>query len=254
MKKVLMSVFLLASFICAGISSFAQQRFADLHAGFSALNDTVVIANGSFEPLIPVIFNLGPDTVQVTDTLFIFGNVIGAPESAPQAYSPILMPPSSFATAIHLPGNDYLVNNITSGTDSTFEICFGVYTRNIFDPLSNPPVIDTITGNNKKCVQVTYKGKPLGIAGQEDKLSENLLKLSPNPALNQVDILVTAVAGHMTARIIDYYGRTVGAYESGKVHAGTQKIHFDISGLSPGIYFVEVRNAANRMIRKLVKQ
>lgn len=249
MKKINI-LFALLSLVTASLPLAAQQRYADIKAGFYDFADTIVVGNGNALELLPSITNLGADTVMASDTIFVFGNAIGVPESNPMPLplSGGIIP--SYISLITFQGYEYLTNNRLASSDSTFELCFGAYPRNGFDPQASIPLKDTLLGNNKKCIQVTFKGKTVGIEDQGQNIPTQV-KIYPNPAYDRVSIEWTAIAGNTTIRLLDLGGRPLKTTHLGKANTGKQKTSLELTGLAPGLYIIEIQNGHRKLNQKL---
>jgi hypothetical protein len=77
------------------------------------------------------------------------------------------------------------------------------------------------------------------------------ITIAPNPAFNNVEITIRDFSTNSPFfyRLSDFTGRVL---SYGKIPFAKQQIN--ISGLNPGIYFIEVYNDSGRIIRKLIKE
>jgi len=89
-------------------------------------------------------------------------------------------------------------------------------------------------------------GATLGITKAE---SEGTISLFPNPAQDEISILVPAKYRDYRIELLDIAGRVVLEKEKGS--AGTVQ-HMDVSALNNGIYLLKVSDKQNSEVRKLI--
>lgn len=103
--------------------------------------------------------------------------------------------------------------------------------------VSSPDRIDTLTF-------ITTVQDPLGVS---ENMLENTFTVSPNPAVNHLDISLNTSAANVYT-IIDVYGKEMCSFESIK------DSRVDISQLPAGIYFLQIQSMKKRFIHKFIKQ
>ncbi len=81
----------------------------------------------------------------------------------------------------------------------------------------------------------------------DQQLSELELKVWPNPFRNQLDLLVSTSYHEAAVRIWDAAGRLL------LQDRFTRSRQLDLSVLSPGLYFMEIRSAEQVLVRRIVK-
>ncbi len=84
--------------------------------------------------------------------------------------------------------------------------------------------------------------------------NRNIVKLYPNPATKEVNLLVTVTKKEQAQlKIIDNYGRVVKQQDT-NLSIGSTTLSMDISGLSKGMYYVEIKGETVNERKSFVKQ
>jgi hypothetical protein len=87
-----------------------------------------------------------------------------------------------------------------------------------------------------------------GVLDKEEKDINNFVSLSPNPATDYIEISIPVGEGGV--RIFDLLGMEITTPNlTPTLSEGEGVVRLDVSGLSPGVYFVRVGNS----VRKFVK-
>ncbi|PWT97103.1 MAG: hypothetical protein C5B52_14460 [Bacteroidetes bacterium] len=80
-------------------------------------------------------------------------------------------------------------------------------------------------------------------------------RIAPNPFVNQFEVSLTLNnADEVRIRIMDHSGRIVHLEEQRASKGSNHIVVNSLSGLSAGIYFVEISSSNDRLIQKIVKQ
>ncbi len=84
--------------------------------------------------------------------------------------------------------------------------------------------------------------------------SDNKITLFPNPIKSSSTLQwKSSESGHTTIDILDVYGKTVKELVNDKRYHGEQFIHFDISDLPMGIYFIQMKIDNNITTKRILK-
>ena len=204
--------------------------------------DSAVIENGDSQPIQMQLVNNGPDTFQVSDTMYIFGNLFDQGANVMLKGTPSqAIPPGVDAVIQFSAPFGLLLNERAEASDTTMELCVSLVTGNLLTAPIATEVWDTLPENNTSCVIVTFKGSTAtGIAAGSNV--SPLLALYPNPADDLVSFDITLKAKeHVQATVRDMTGRTVALQDYGNKSAGRTSLNMNVSGLRPGIYLVQVR-------------
>ncbi|MBR5029427.1 MAG: T9SS type A sorting domain-containing protein, partial [Bacteroidales bacterium] len=90
-----------------------------------------------------------------------------------------------------------------------------------------------------------------GIDTPQDE--ESSLSLYPNPADNEVSVIINSEAGEYSIDIVDMKGRIVKT-QVANVTDNTTTVVLDISTLARGTYFAKISNGETKAVRKLIAQ
>jgi hypothetical protein len=232
--------------ICAGVAAAqAQQASCDMAVTLvSPAAGAVINAYASYNITV-TIKNNGPDALSTGDTLYYNTPSMFALATAPYVLTQNIPPGNSATVTLTTSVN---VNENTE--DVTADYCVKVISK----PTNDGPFIDPSLTNNTSCNSVTFK--PVGPTSvNELTQGRNSLKLYPNPANGTEIRLATGnnIAGAATVMIRDIAGREL-SRQAVQVAAHTESLQLDISGLVPGLYFVEVRQDKGRFSGRFVKQ
>lgn len=114
---------------------------------------------------------------------------------------------------------------------------------------------DPDTTNNTNCVSLNVQNVgigngPVATAAQISKT----LSIAPNPANNVISFDFAAISNDkVQARVVDITGRTVLVQEFA-AYTGKNDFKLDISGLTSGVYMVELSQNGQSSKGKLIKQ
>lgn len=114
---------------------------------------------------------------------------------------------------------------------------------------------DADTTNNTTCVSLNVQNvgignSPVATAAQISKT----LSIAPNPANNVISFDFAAISNDkVQARVVDITGRTVLVQEFA-AYTGKNDFKLDISGLTSGVYMVELSQNGQSSKGKLIKQ
>lgn len=124
-------------------------------------------------------------------------------------------------------------------------IYFGTYGRGVFMDMKY--VTDTI---NEVCDSTDYNN--VGIPTVHS-VSPNSLKLYPNPVYNEAHLAINAnVAGNAVLRVYDLNGRQVMNRNLGFVAEGEQLYTIDCTGMSKGMYLINVIIGGHTSTAKMI--
>jgi hypothetical protein len=250
MKKIYVLAALFAAFSTA---SFAQ-RSIDWSIT-ETIKPTELLSNessGTQWPIHIVLKNLGADLAKAGDTL-VYQFVIGDANSNPLVYFP-----SQTQLAIKVLSRDvakddtiHLVQNLN----------FGLYTRNSSNMnflavcylwnrgATDPITTEAVTTNNRITTPIVWWNPYKNGVGIND-LNTSLLKVYPNPALNNVTISwpLTSTGANATITVTDIQGKVVISTEMSSF-TGAETLN--VAELKSGMYMVEVSAGDVKMTEKL---
>ncbi|MEO8762161.1 MAG: T9SS type A sorting domain-containing protein, partial [Bacteroidia bacterium] len=80
------------------------------------------------------------------------------------------------------------------------------------------------------------------------------MQLMPNPASNQLTINVSGLSKDQKSNLVmyDILGSVV--LKDELATKDTQSLTYDITGLSKGVYIVEITNSTQKVVKRLIKQ
>ena len=108
-----------------------------------------------------------------------------------------------------------------------------------------------VKGYTSNCSSV-YLVKTLNLTAAN---SISALSVYPNP-LNEtltVSFAAAAISGKINVRLIDFSGKLIQSEELDG-NARTFETQMNVADLYPGMYLLEIENAGNRVVRKLIKE
>lgn len=124
-------------------------------------------------------------------------------------------------------------------------IYFGTYGRGVFMDMKY--VTDTI---NEICDSTDYNN--VGIPTVHS-VSPNSVKLYPNPVYNEANLLINAnTAGNAVLRVYDLNGRLVMNRNMGFIAEGEQHYTIDCTGMSKGMYLINVIIGGHTSTAKMI--
>jgi hypothetical protein len=108
-----------------------------------------------------------------------------------------------------------------------------------------------VKGYTSNCSSV-YLVKTLNLTAAN---SISALSVYPNPLKETltVSFAATAISGKINVRLIDFSGKLIQAEELDG-NARTFETQLNVADLYPGMYLLEIENAGNRVVRKLIKE
>ncbi len=227
MKKAILLVQLA---VVAGITHVAaQQRVYDLETIIvSPANNATIKLDESFETEF-YFKNLGPDPVLANDTLVIQFND-GTSNAQGYLVGKIL-------NAGDTVGFKFSVTASSTPTPSNpFDYCINGIIYSTFNDL------DYDITNNRECISLNFKEESTGIAELlSEKTPASAVNIYPNPADDMIRLnYKVKEQGNVAMTITDMSGRTVVHTGLGCKNVGDTEISTDVSGLAPGMYFVEI--------------
>lgn len=95
---------------------------------------------------------------------------------------------------------------------------------------------------NEFCVEVV---------GIPERIDAGSLLLLPNPSVGPVTLRLSGISGTARWQLLDAAGRNI---LQGSILAGQQEHHIDLSGITSGIYLMQVVHAGGRLARSIVLQ
>lgn len=215
----------------------AQQKFCDLEITILSPSEGQVIPYGDTANLDYVIKNLGPDTLDLSDTIY---------------FSVDLLPFNSSIAANLSPGDSITSTFLSTWHDTTTNdtLTFCLY---IVQEL-NETFSDTLLVNDTACVQFILEGRATDIKLATNKPTS--LRLFPNPARHKVELeLVGFTPGRGSIIISNVAGKECQRLEvEVKGNTPSQKVDLDISSLPTGIYLLEFRSENTLSVSKMVVQ
>jgi len=108
-----------------------------------------------------------------------------------------------------------------------------------------------VKGYTSNCSSV-YLVKTLNLTAAN---SISALSVYPNPLKETltVSFAATAISGKINVRLIDFSGKLIQSEELDG-NARTFETQMNVADLYPGMYLLEIENAGNRVVRKLIKE
>ena len=250
MKKIYVLVALFAAFSTA---TFAQRNID--WTVTEVIKPTELLSNeqtGTQWPVHIVLKNLGTDDAKVGDTL-VYQLVITDPNNTPiVAYpstSQLLLRPLTRNVAkddtIHLVQNLSFQLFTRNSFNVNFVALVYLWNRGTTDPIK---MESTLTNNRITAPIVWWNPYKNGVGISE--LNTSLLKVYPNPALNNVTVSwpLTSTGANATIAVTDIQGKVVISRE---MNSFTGAETLDITALKSGMYMVEVSAGDVKMTEKL---
>ena len=236
MKKI----YFIAALLLVAATSFGQRR-TNLQLKHIAIPDTMVIKNPNTDA--PTIIrwsmkNLGPDTVAVSDTLFL--RLMPA-QVTWRLWNRNIQVGDSVTFADTL----YFNSGSASGN---FNWCDTLWIKSQANQ-----ILDTVTTNNKICKTVYAKNSTLGVNDIFKAGSVSNLEVYPNPAASTVSFKYDLKGNTGTVVLRDIVGRVVYQQQMEKSH-GERTMEINVMNLTSGIYTVELNGADYKGLGKVVIQ
>lgn len=226
--------------VCGIVATVSAQKVIDLETTLVSPAPGSTITVGQQFPFQVVFKNKGTGAIAATDTLFF------AFSGSSSTY---------YLTGKTKAANDtiYLNTMLTfnSAPNGAFNLCV------VGLELNGTTITDSDTSNNRDCNAITITGGTNGIADLtfSDKAQTQKLNMYPNPATGKVTLDYTAInESEVTAHVFDVAGREVMNQSFGKAYRGKTGYTMDVSALTTGMYYVELRQEGVRSIGKINKQ
>lgn len=250
MKKIYVLVALFAAFSTA---SYAQRNID--WTVTEVLKPTELLSNeqsGTQWPVHIVLKNLGADEAKAGDTL-VYQLVITDPNGSPiVAYpstSQLLLRPLSRNVAkddtIHLVQNLSFQLFTRNSFNVNFVALVYLWNRGATDPITT----ETTLTNNRITAPIVWWNPYKNGVGIND-LNTSMLKVYPNPALNNVTVSwpLTTTGANAVITVTDIQGKVVISTEMSNF-TGAETL--DVASLKAGMYMVEVSAGDVKMTEKL---
>jgi hypothetical protein len=108
-----------------------------------------------------------------------------------------------------------------------------------------------VKGYTSNCSSV-YLVKTLNLTAAN---SISALNVYPNPLKETLTVTfaATSITGKINVRLIDFSGKLIQSEELDG-NARTFETQMNVADLYPGMYLLEIENAGNRVVRKLIKE
>jgi hypothetical protein len=136
---------------------------------------------------------------------------------------------------------------ITASGALTYNWNPGNFNSPVLNVIASGLTVFTVTGTNGHCASSTVITVDIDqCLGLKENLETSSIIIYPNPSSQQINMSFSD-KGHKEIRILDVQGSEVHISEVDDVTAAV-----DISGLSKGIYFVNIQTEDNRICRKLI--
>ena len=100
------------------------------------------------------------------------------------------------------------------------------------------------------------QGKPSKeYAFKEETSVVQFLSLFPNPAANFIHINYTSnsLTNKINVSIYNTIGKTVRNFSLGQHEGGIYQQELNLTGFAPGVYFVQIKDGSQRLVKKFVK-
>jgi hypothetical protein len=185
--------------------------------------------------------NHGPDAIAPTDTIYYISEFSGTLRSVQG------LTIASGATQLWDP-QIYINNTVTA--DETRDYCLRLFPQtNVYNGVNGTDTNwvtvtynDSDTSNNRGCSTVILK-KQGSISVAEMNQANPVLSVYPNPARDAVHFRIgLAKTEHVSVSVRDITGRIMLSNDFGRMEAGeTPALKLDVSTLTSGLYFVELR-------------
>lgn len=95
---------------------------------------------------------------------------------------------------------------------------------------------------------------PVGTPESISETPDFTFGLFPNPATDQLRVeLAPAQAANYTISLTNAEGKLVRMFYTGEIKAGKQSLKFDITGIAPGTYFINVKGENGNSSRMIIK-
>jgi hypothetical protein len=238
--------FLLILFLALAASPVSAQRYIDIKAGNMSPADGDTLETEVGFPLGAWMYNLGPDTLRMTDSIKY--SIIW------DGFPIIFGTPPDTASYITLGGFE-----IAPGDSTDFGFTFGVGTgwpvgpQDIclrFVPFNlTDSIADTVLGNNEVCANVVILD-PTDVNDMRPAIT--MVAVYPNPATTTANFKLTLKRpASIDLEIADMAGRVVARERRIKASIGEHTIPVNTSSLSPGLYVYKLRAGGEVQTGKL---
>jgi hypothetical protein len=234
--------YFLAAFLLVAATSFGQRR-TNLQLKHISIPDTMIIKNPNTDA--PTIIswsmrNLGPDTVAVSDTLFL--RLIPANRTWRLWNRNIQVGDSvTFADTLYF----------NSGTvNGNFNWCDTLWIKNQANQM-----LDTTTGNNIICKTIYGKNSTLSIGDVFNSASNKgyNLEIFPNPAFHNISFKYDLKGKDGNVIMRDLLGKVVHQQKLER-SSGVRTLEINVQHFPGGIYTVELSGSDYKGIGRVVVQ
>ena len=201
-------------------------------------------------------------TVNEENEIYVYGNFFGKVDMDPGPDSAILNSNAMYGyfgkyspsgsliwhNQIGTVGGDLESHNIYYA-DSKIFISGEFGSDTDFDPtsityiLNAPPVSNTQPGYG---YLVRYSEIPIGL---NDESSQNPISVSPNPAINRLQVIFSGNIKGGTYQVTDLFGNS---FLSGEI-SGSMKTEIDISSMPQGTFLIRISTKSNTYYKKFIK-
>jgi len=250
MKNMNKSRLLLTALLALSAAGAFAQRSIDMEVIIDSPRNGATYQVGENVPLVVSIINHGPDSVRAGDSLYMLlpdlsVALIAVAQVAPIGYTIRVefSRPFSYPAGI----NSMCVTLFDDPTTQVGGMGYPAVTVSYKDP--NP-------ANNQACATITIvnSAPPASIRTTALNAATATLKLFPNPATSGVALVSDMGQSEAVAvSIRDITGRVVLHRNYDRVQVNDQNpLELNISGLHPGLYFVELQAGSKRSVGKLM--
>lgn len=231
----------------AGMAAIqAQQRKCDMSVSLVSPAEGAIINAFAQYNVTVSLTNNGPDNLLQGDTIYYNISPMFALSLKPFYLPQAIAPGASATMTLESP-----INNNQNDIDVTAPYCLKVVSNAEHKGL----FIDTaVTSNNTDCNSVTLRPTGSGTAVKDIAAVTEILNFYPNPAQDNIRIkFESAKAAPVHLIVRDITGRILQQQDFGKV-TGLSTLPLNITGLSKGLYVVELRAGDRKIVGKLVKK
>ncbi len=243
-KKYFILVHLMA-ILSIAYPSFAQKRITEIEPVLVSPEAGAKLIKGVPYPLDISIKNNGPDDLIAGDTLFI--NIDGNG----RIYPIIIEEPIAAGTTVSIIESEFTMTISETSPGVTGPFCI-----QLMDVVANSIKIggvpvdvtysDPDISNNIVCNRITVKPAPPTTLEDPDVAISSVLRIYPNPAVNEVYVRSEQPFSERTLlRITDISGRQVLLRMNDETNVTANSLlRLDVSSLNSGLYFLELSDGS----------
>ncbi len=241
--------FILASLVIvlSAVHSFAQKRSIDIEPLLMSPEVGAEVVEGSAYPFLISIKNNGPDNLIVGDTLFV--GILNNNRLIPVILKEPI--PNGATVSVFETKMSYQSTETTPG-DKPNNICIQsmeaeVDTIRIDGVRVELTYSDPNLSNNQVCNLIIIKRTPTALEDPDVSVS-SALHIYPNPAVDEIYIRGRqAFSGRTQLRITNISGRQVLLKVNDEIgNSANNPLRLDVSSLSDGLYFIELKDGVRR--------